>query len=95
MAINTEARRRSAIATRRLPWFRRFIPLPDGTISQGDKQSLAFVYSGIDADIVPQPPFLSRTARVCRTIDLDAAITRTADVTAQITRTIERDTERR
>lgn len=47
MAIDTAAKRRSAVATRRLPWFRRFYPAPDGTVDQADRQSLAFVYGGI------------------------------------------------
>lgn len=45
--IDTPAKRCSAIATRRLPWFRRFMPLPDATMDQGDRQQLAFVYRGI------------------------------------------------
>lgn len=49
MAIDTATKRRSAVATRRLPWFRRFLPAPDGTISAGDRQQLAFVYQGISA----------------------------------------------
>lgn len=65
MAIDTAAKRRSAVATRRLPWFRRFQPAPDGTISQGDRQSLAFVYSGILAEAAAstgEPDQLARFA---------------------------------
>lgn len=50
MAIDTAAKRRSAVATRRLPWFRRFLPAPDGAIEQGDRQQLAFVYAGIEVE---------------------------------------------
>ena len=46
--IDTAEKRRSAIATRRLPWFRRFaIPAPDSTISQADRQTVAFCYGGV------------------------------------------------
>lgn len=47
MAIDTAEKRCSAIATRRLPWFRRFAPIPDGTVDAGDRQQVAFVYRGI------------------------------------------------
>ena len=50
MAIDTAAKRNSAIATRRLPWFRRFAPIPSGTVDAGDRQQLAFVYRGIESD---------------------------------------------
>lgn len=53
MPIDTAAKRNSAIATRRLPWFRRFPPMPDGTVGQGDRQQDAFVYAGILATSVP------------------------------------------
>lgn len=56
MAIDTVAKRRSALATRRLPWFRRFhAPVADGTIDQGDRQQLAFVYRGILSANDPTP----------------------------------------
>ena len=55
MAIDNAAKRRSAIMTRRLPWFRRFQPGPDGTIDQGDRQQLAFVYRGILASEAQAP----------------------------------------
>jgi len=63
MAIDTQAKRGSAIATRRLPWFRRFMPLPDGSMTQADRQQLAFVYGGILAgeavpDVGPTAPGL-------------------------------------
>lgn len=49
MAIDTQQKRISAIATRRLPWMRRFAPVPDGTVTQADRQQVAFVYVGIAA----------------------------------------------
>ena len=49
MAIDTAAKRCSAIATRRLPWFRRFEPRPDATVDLADRQQLGFVYRGIAA----------------------------------------------
>ncbi len=50
MAIDTQARRRSAIATRRLPWMRRFSAgiTPDSSVDEVDRTQLAFVYNGID-----------------------------------------------
>jgi hypothetical protein len=46
--IDTPQKRLSALARRRLPWLRRFtLPIPDGTIDQGDRQQVAFVYRGI------------------------------------------------
>lgn len=62
MAIDTAARRRSAICTRRLPWFRRFLPAPDSTMDQADRQQLAFVYIGIEAD-APVAPAVIRSQR--------------------------------
>ncbi len=47
MAIDTAAKRCSAIATRRLPWFRRFMPIPSGSVDQADQQQVLLVYGGI------------------------------------------------
>lgn len=47
MAIDTAAKRRSAIATRRLPWMRRFQAAPDGSMDLADRQQLALAYRGI------------------------------------------------
>lgn len=48
--IDTAAKRCSAIATRRLPWLRRFVPIPAGSVDQGDRQQVAYVYRGILAE---------------------------------------------
>ena len=54
MAIDTAAKRSSAINVGS-PWRSR-LPFPDGTIDQGDRQAVAFVYSGILAvEFVPPP----------------------------------------
>ena len=45
MAIDTAAKRGSAINPG-CPW-RSHLPIPDGTIGQGDRQAVAFWYSGI------------------------------------------------
>jgi hypothetical protein len=50
MAVDTAAKRNSACASRRLPWSRRFLPFPDGTIDQADRQTVVFVYGGILAE---------------------------------------------
>lgn len=69
MAIDSPAKRRSAIATRRLPWFRRFsVPLPDGTISQADRQHLGHVYSGIAVGGGPPPTPSSNSADRMKTL---------------------------
>lgn len=47
MAIDTAAKRNSAICTRRLPWMRRFSPIPSGSITQADRQQLGYTYIGI------------------------------------------------
>jgi len=47
MAINTAAKRNSAIATRRLPWMRRFAPIPGGSITASSRQQVAWSYAGI------------------------------------------------
>jgi hypothetical protein len=48
--IDTPQKRLSALARRRLPWLRRFtLPIPDGTIDQGDRQHILGLYSGIAA----------------------------------------------
>lgn len=52
MAIDSAAKRCSALAARRLPWFRRFGPIPDGTVSQEDRQQVWFVYNGIAATAI-------------------------------------------
>jgi len=50
MAIDTAVKRQSAIFARRCPWMRRFtVPLPSGSVVQGDRQQLAGVYRGIEA----------------------------------------------
>lgn len=55
--IDSALKRRSAVATRRLPWIvRRFPPAPDGTINQGDRQQLGGVYAGIASDSPTPPP---------------------------------------
>lgn len=81
MAIDTESKRRSAAGAKRLPWFRRFQPLPDGTIGQGDRQSLAFVYSGITAAAAQAYPGLDYIAsgRLHYTTDHDARLHYTAE----------------
>lgn len=45
MAIDTVSKRGSAISIGS-PWRSR-LPIPDGTIGQGDRQHAAFLYSGI------------------------------------------------
>lgn len=56
MPIDTAPKRLSAIATRRLPWFRRFaLPAPDSAVDQGDRQQLALVYRGVLAGEVVEP----------------------------------------
>lgn len=48
--MDTAAKRNSAIACRRLPWFRRFAPIPDGSVDQADRQQLSYVYGGLLAE---------------------------------------------
>lgn len=48
MAIDTAAKRGSAINPGS-PW-RSHLPFPDGTIGQGDRQAVAFWYTGILAE---------------------------------------------
>lgn len=65
--IDTVAKRNSAIATRRLPWFRRFAPIPSGSVDQGDRQQLGFVYRGIDAGSpIPVPEKLCFTSEALK-----------------------------
>lgn len=45
MAVDTQAKRRS-IVNLGCPW-RGVLPIPDGTIGQGDRQTLLGLYSGI------------------------------------------------
>jgi len=49
MAIDTRDKRASAIASRRLPWMRRFAFAPDGSLTQPDRQHLGYAYRGIAA----------------------------------------------
>jgi len=55
MAIDTAAKRNSAIATRRLPWMRRFAPIPSVSITASSRQQVAWSYVGI----APFLPFVS------------------------------------
>lgn len=73
MAIDTEAKRKGAIAARRLPWFRRFTPVPDGSMTQDDRQQVAFVYRGILTlgTYEPDPDTTYRIKRENRTWVID------------------------
>ena len=55
MPVNTRAKRSSAINLRS-PW-RGLWPAPDASVGQGDRQAVAFLYSGILASgaIAVQP----------------------------------------
>lgn len=55
MPVDTQAERCSAIATRRLPWFRRFWPIPDGTMDSADRAQLGFVYNALQLAIRTGP----------------------------------------
>lgn len=57
MAIDTAAKRHSAINWG-LPW--RTMPLPDGTIDQGDRQHVALMYSGILASEMQADPIVEQ-----------------------------------
>jgi hypothetical protein len=54
MAIDTAAKRASAINPGS-PW-RAHVPFPDGAIGQGDRQAVAFWYSGILAGAAAAQP---------------------------------------
>jgi hypothetical protein len=53
MAVDSAIKRISACRCRRLPWLRRFQPLPDGTVGQDDREMAAFDYVGILAGEAP------------------------------------------
>lgn len=56
--VDTQLKRMSVLALRygRLPFGRRFTtPIPDGTISQADRQIIGAMYSGILAGEAPAP----------------------------------------
>jgi hypothetical protein len=83
VAIDTPAKRNSAIATRRLPWMRRFLPIPASGVDQGDRQQVAFVYRGILAEeVATEGGFVSATVslppRVSATVSLPARVSATA-----------------
>lgn len=52
MAVDTANKRSSAINVSS-PWRSR-LPFPDGTIDQGDRQHVAYMYSGIAAGVLVQ-----------------------------------------
>lgn len=56
MAIDSASKRASAMNIS-CPW-RSSLPLPDGTIDQGDRQHAAFMYSGILAGIPQADPIV-------------------------------------
>lgn len=76
MAIDTAAKRRSSAAARRMPWMRRFAPLPDGSISQADRQQGAWVYAGILAAAAAEPPVVN----ICLDANICTALQFTADI---------------
>ena len=76
MAIDTASKRRSSAAARRMPWMRRFLPKPDGTIGQADRQQGAWVYGGILAAI----PEVDQTINICLTVEICTALEFTADI---------------
>lgn len=54
MAVDTRNKRSSALLVS-LPW-RGLLPLPDSSLSQADRQHVAFQYSGIAADPLTVSP---------------------------------------
>ena len=62
---------------------RRFQPAPDSTIDQGDRQAVAFMYSGIEAGelVIIPPPSIGVIVRIDRsvapTVRIDRSITST------------------
>ena len=75
MAVDTQAKRVSAVCTRRLPWFRRFWPVTDGTVSESDRRHMGFSYSGIEA-YDPTLPVADVIAVIDRTAEVSATILR-------------------
>lgn len=53
MAIDTAAKRRSAASVRlgRLPWMRRILPVPTGSILTEDRQFLLSIYVGLFIEV--------------------------------------------
>lgn len=50
MSIDTARKRGSAVASRRLPWLRRFtLPVPDGFLDGADREQLLAVYVPIES----------------------------------------------
>ncbi len=64
MAIDTREKRSSAVHVM-LPW-RGMLPLPDGTISDADRQHVALLYSGIavSAAVIIFGPFHAEAMQV-------------------------------
>jgi DNA gyrase inhibitor GyrI len=62
MAVDTAIKRISACRCRRLPWLRRFQPLPDNSVDTEDRELAAFDYVGILAD--PPDPTPDTTLRM-------------------------------
>ena len=91
MSIDTEAKRCSALATRRLPWFRRFVPIPDGSVDQADEQQVSMVYRGIlaAAPVVTTPPIIvSLTLDLTRAVSLSTPLSRSAALGISLTRAV-------
>lgn len=55
MAVDTKLKRISAVATRRLPWMRRFVPSPESSVDAADRQHVAFLYRGVLAGEAEDP----------------------------------------
>ena len=67
MPIDSRDKRASAISVT-LPW-RGMLPVPDGTLVQGDRQQVALMYRGILASAAianPYPPRRWRTGSLAR-----------------------------
>lgn len=82
MALDSASKRSSAVNVGS-PWRAR-LPFPDGTIDQGDRQAVAFMYSGILAGAaVAIEDFLGRLEYTMPRSRLEYTIPRSADYTME------------
>lgn len=83
MAIDAASKRRSAPGTRRLPWFHRFLPAPDGSVGVADRFQVAWVYVGLGAAAIVSGPYRVEAQQPFLAGDTDAQSWGTGGVAQQ------------
>jgi hypothetical protein len=88
MALDTRNKRGSALNVGS-PW-RGILPEPDGAISLGDRQTVVFLYAGIEAGAGSESPvfelivYVQMPASLSKTVQMPASVKRYAEMTTGV-----------